>query len=140
MALLLLRGGFRIADGEIDTTSLTRGAAIAVPEDLRTVGGMLTQPEQITPDPSDIFVDTEGIAERYRIGLTKAKELVRSPGFPASIVPGMVRIPLAALRAWEMATSLANTAADPAQTSDHVTVLAPPAARPAGRPARKAVA
>lgn len=101
---------------------------------------MLTHPERTVPDPSDVFLDTEGIAERYRIGLTKAKELVRSPGFPASIVPGMVRIPLAALRAWEMAASLANTAADPAQTSDHVTVLAPPAARPAGRPARKAVA
>jgi hypothetical protein len=140
MALLLLRGGFRVADGEIDTTSLTQRAVIAVPEGLRTVRAMLTQPEQIIPDPSDVFLDTEGIAERYRIGLTKAKELVRSPGFPASIVPGMVRIPLTALRTWETATSLADTAGDPARPSDHVTVLAPPAARPAGRPSRKAVA
>lgn len=140
MALLLLRGGFRIADGEIDTTSLTQGAAIAGPEALRTVGAMLTQPEQITPDPSDIFLDTEDIAERYCIGLTKAKEMVKSGLLPASIVPGMVRIPLAALWAWEMATSLEGTPADPARPSEQITVVAPPAARSAGRPVRKAVA
>ncbi|MGY6499791.1 MAG: hypothetical protein ACXIVQ_02680 [Acidimicrobiales bacterium] len=60
MALLLLRGGFRVADGEIDTTSLTQRAVMAVPEHLRTVRAMLTQPEQIIPDPSDVFLDTEG--------------------------------------------------------------------------------
>lgn len=37
MALLLLTGGLRVADGEIDTTSLTQRAAIAGPESLRTV-------------------------------------------------------------------------------------------------------
>jgi len=138
--LLLLRGGFRIADGEIDTTSLTQRAAIAGPERLRTVSAMPTQPEQITPDPSDIFLDTEGLAERYGIGLTKAKEMVRSGLLPASIVPGMVRISLAALRVWEMASSLEGTPADPARSSDQITPVAPPAARSAGRPARKAVA
>ncbi|QGG96583.1 helix-turn-helix domain-containing protein [Actinomarinicola tropica] len=101
---------------------------------------MLTQPEQITPDPSDIFLDTEGLARRWGIGTTKVKEMAKDGLLPASIVPGMVRIPLAALRAWEMATSLADTAADPARPTDHITVLAPPPARPAGRAARKAVA
>ncbi len=101
---------------------------------------MLTQPERIIPDPSDIFLDTEGIAERYRIGLTKAKEMVKSGLLPASIVPGMVRIPLAALRACEMATALEGTPADPVRSSDRITVVAPPAARSAGRPVRKAVA
>ena len=101
---------------------------------------MLTQREQSVPDPSDAFLDTEGIAERYGIGLTKAKEVVGSGRLPASIVPGMVRIPLAALRAWEMATSLAGKPGDPAPSQAHITVVAPPAARHAGRPARKAAA
>ena len=48
--------------------------------------------------PLDVFLDTEGLAERYGIGSTKAKELVRSGALPASVVPGMVRIPLAALQ------------------------------------------
>ena len=65
---------------------------------------------------------------------------MRSGALPNSVVPGMVRIPLSALRAWELATSLAGTLADPARSSEKVTVLAPPAARPAGRPARRQVA
>ena len=91
-------------------------------------------------DPADTFLDTESLAERYGIGTTKAKELVRSGVLPTSVVPGMVRIPLAALRAWELTSSLADTAADPARRSEQVTVLAPPAARTPGRPARKRAA
>ena len=125
---------------ETDTTILTQDAANAWPEGRRTVTAMLTQREQNVPDPSDAFLDTEGIAERYGIGLTKAKEVVGFGRLPASIVPGMVRIPLAALRAWEMAASLAGKPGDPAPSSDLITVVAPPAARPGGRPARKAVA
>jgi hypothetical protein len=100
---------------------------------------MLNEPQQ---NPSDSFLDTEALAERYGIGTTKAKELVRSGTLPASVVPGMVRIPLAALRAWELASSLAGTVADPALAhgDTKLTVLnAPPAGRP-GRPVQKAVA
>lgn len=140
MTFSLLRGGFPAPADGIDTTSLTQDAANAWPEGRRTVTAMLTQREQNVPDPSDAFLDTEGIAERYGIGLTKAKEVVGSGRLPASIVPGMVRIPLAALRAWEMATSLAGKPGDPAPSQDHITVVAPPAARHAGRPARKAAA
>jgi hypothetical protein len=52
------------------------------------------------PDPADIFLDTEALAERYGIGTTKAKELVRSGDLPTTVVAGMVRIPLAALALW----------------------------------------
>lgn len=104
-----------------------------------TVGEMPTR-HHTPPDPADIFLDTEALAERYGIGTTKAKELVRSGDLPTTVVAGMVRIPLVALRAWELARSLADTPADPARSSEQVTVLAPPAARPAGRPARKQVA
>lgn len=91
-------------------------------------------------DPADIFLDTEALAERYGIGTTNAKELVRSGALPNSVVPGMVRIPLSALRAWELTISLTDTLADPVRSSEQVTVLAPPPARSAGRPARKRVA
>ena len=140
MTFSLLRGGFLAPADETDTPSLTQDVVNVWPEGRRTVAAMPTQREQNTPDPSDAFLDTEGIAERYSIGLTKAKEVVRSGLLPASIVPGMVRIPLAALRAWEMAISLAGRPGDPAPPSDHVTLVAPPAARAGGRPARKAVA
>lgn len=140
MTFSLLRGGFSLAEDRIDTASLTQGASVAGPEDPRTVGAMPIQPEQNTTDPSDIFLDTEAIAARYPIGLTKAKELVKSPGFPASVVPGMVRIPLVALRRWELAQSLAGTLADVAPQHENVVVVSPPPARPAGRPSRKAVA
>ena len=102
---------------------------------------MSTRDNAVRPfDPADIFLGTEALAERYGIGTTKAKELVRSGNLPTTVVAGMVRIPLVALRAWELATSLADTPADPARNSETVTVLAPPAARPAGRPARRHVA
>jgi hypothetical protein len=103
---------------------------------------MPNEPKQNLPDPSDTFLDTEALAERYGIGITKAKEVLRSGLLPKSVVPGMVRIPLAALRAWELTASLAGTSADPAlvQGSASVTVLAPPPSGTPGRPSRKAVA
>lgn len=84
------------------------------------------------PDPADVFLDVADVAARYRISRTKAYELADTPGFPASVVPGMKRIPLVALRAWEAAAALAPTGlaaggAAPAPTGP------PPPGRP-GRP------
>jgi predicted DNA-binding transcriptional regulator AlpA len=89
----------------------------------------------------DMILDVEDIAARYGIGRTKAYELLRDPGFPRSVVPGMTRIPLAALRAYEKAHSLAGTVAtmSHAQAPAPMVVLSPPPARQAGRP-RKAAA
>ena len=83
----------------------------------------------------DRFLDVEELMSRYGIGRTKAYELLRSEGFPGTVVPGMVRIPLVALRRWETARSLAGTVAEEAPAL----VLAPPVAGTAGRP-RKAAA
>lgn len=91
-------------------------------------------------DPADVFLDTEGVAERYGIGITKAKELVQTPGFPASVVPGMRRYPLAALQEWERATSLAGTPADPVLQGERVTVVTPPPPGQPGRPNRRTAA
>jgi hypothetical protein len=132
--------GFPAADGDIDTVSVTQVEVIGARNDARTVGCMSTEHDCITPTAEDIFLDTEALAERYSIGTTKAKELVRSGVLPASVVPGMVRIPLSALRAWEVTTSLAGTAADPAQRTDSVAVLSPPPARRAGRPTTRRAA
>lgn len=61
-------------------------------------------------DAGDAFVDVEhDLAARYRVGHTKAAEVVRQAGFPASVVPGLWRVPLPALRRWEVAFSLAPT-------------------------------
>lgn len=89
----------------------------------------------------DTILGVEDIAARYGIGRTKAYELLRDPGFPRSVVPGMTRIPLPALRAYEKAHSLAGTVANMshAQTPAPMVVLSPPPARQAGRP-RKAAA
>lgn len=140
MASSLVKGRFCGGERATDTTWLTRNAAIAASAGRRTVRHMLTHDQNQPTDTADVFLDTEGLAERYCIGTTKAKELLRSGRLPASVVPGMVRIPLAALRAWELAAALAGTPADPARSSEHVTVVAPPPARSGGRPARKAAA
>jgi hypothetical protein len=83
---------------------------------------------------TEVFLDVDALAARYGIGRGKSYELVASPGFPKSVVPGVYRIPLVALRVWELAHSLEATVADRAPLT-----LAPPPPRPAGRPA-KAVA
>ncbi len=91
----------------------------------------------------DRMLDIDDIAARYGIGRTKAYELVKSPGFPATVVPGMTRIPLQALRAYERAQSLAGTVAAGSSPDAAVTptvVLSPPPARRPGRPSTKAVA
>jgi hypothetical protein len=93
----------------------------------------------------DIILDIEDLAARYGIGRTKAYDLVREPGFPASIVTGMTRIPLQALRAYEKARSLAGTiAAEPrpaaSQPTTPTVILTPPPNRRPGRPSRNAAA
>ena len=89
------------------------------------------------------YLDLTGIQARYRIGKTKAGELVDTPGFPNSVVPGMHRYPVAALDAYDLRYSLHGTVADPANTAPPapVVVARPPAARPGPKPgaaARKA--
>lgn len=86
----------------------------------------------------DTILDVEDIAARYGIGRTKAYELLRDPGFPRSVVPGMTRIPLAALRAYEKAHSLAGTVAAQLPSSTPTVVLSTPPARTAGRPRKVA--
>ncbi len=83
---------------------------------------------------TEVFLDVDALAVRYSIGRGKSYELLGAPGFPRSVVPGVYRIPLAALRAWELAHSLEATVAGPGRLA-----LAPPPPRSAGRPA-KAVA
>ena len=91
----------------------------------------------------DIILDIEDIASRYGIGRTKAYDLVREPGFPATVVPGMTRIPLQALRAYERARSLAGTVAGETkavQSAAPTIMLAPPPAKRPGRATSKAAA
>lgn len=80
------------------------------------------------------FLDVEvDLAARYRIGHTKAHEVPAQDGFPASVVPGMWRIPLPALRRWELAFSLQPTWEAFAPTPPPVV---PPGPGQVGRPAR----
>ena len=65
----------------------------------------------------DRILDIDDIASRYGIGRTKAYELAKSPGFPATVVPGMTRIPLQALRAYERAQLLTGTVATDSSAS-----------------------
>lgn len=92
-------------------------------------------------DPADVFLDAEAIAEHFEVGRTKAYELLAVEGFPASVVPGMVRIPLAAIRRWVMTTSTGTPAAPPPSTGDSPAgpdrpAPQPPPARRPGRPRR----
>ncbi|HMQ25803.1 MAG TPA: helix-turn-helix domain-containing protein [Acidimicrobiales bacterium] len=85
--------------------------------------------------PADVFLDVDDLAERYRIGRSKAYALVAVDGFPASVVPGMWRIPLAVLRRWETHVALAATDVPTAPIPAHPRpVPAPPPARRPGRP------
>lgn len=108
--------------------------AIAPPSGLRTVRPMATAPHTTTAPPGPVVVGLEGIQARYEIGRTKAVEVVAMEGFPASVVPGMHRYPVAALEAWELAISLLGTVAEVAPPAP--VVIAPPApGRPGRRPA-----
>ena len=96
------------------------------------------RPGHDTPPP---ILSLEDLQERYGIGKTKATDLVGSDEFPNSVVKGMHRYPLAALEAWEYATALAGTVAEPsaaAPPAAPATVIVQPPA--AGRPGRKPAA
>ena len=149
MTSSLFRAPFRSSQYGFDTTSPTQLPANAVPIRPGTVGHVSTatatrNTATVVAD-DDIILDIEDIAARYGIGRTKAYDLVREPGFPASVVPGMTRIPLQALRAYERARSLAGTvAADPTGVTTSAPapsfVLAPPPAKRPGRATSKAAA
>lgn len=149
MTSSLLRAPFRSSRCDFDTTSPTQLSAIAVPSRPGTVGHVstatATRNRATVVADDDIILDIEDIAARYGIGRTKAYDLVREPGFPASVVPGMTRIPLQALRAYERAHSLARTvAADPKGVTTSAPtpsfVLAPPPAKRPGRATSTAAA
>jgi hypothetical protein len=137
MSFSLVRGSFQTALPGIDTGSLTHGCwGIAPKSGLVTLAGMESEAQQM--DPADVLLDAEGIQERYACGRTKAYDIMSQSGFPGSVIPGMVRIPLVALRAWEQATALQGTVAEP-KAAEPI-FLAPPAARQAGRRPAKGVA
>ncbi len=86
---------------------------------------------------SAAVLDLEGIADRYRIGKTKATEVVQEPGFLNSVVPGMHRYSVVALEILELHVALAGTIADPALTAAAtapVIVARPAAGRPGPKP------
>jgi hypothetical protein len=91
--------------------------------------------EASTPTPIHRMFDLDDIQAHYRIGKTKAVELVNSDGFLNSVVPGMHRYPAAAVEAYDLAAALAGTIADPANAvPPPPVVIAPPAP---GRPGPK---
>jgi len=88
--------------------------------------------------PSDPAVlDLEAVQSRYRIGRTKALELVAMVEFPTNVVPGMHRYPLRALEAWELGIALHGTVAEPTAPAP-VIVTAPAPGRPGRRPSSSA--
>ncbi|MFP5321563.1 MAG: helix-turn-helix domain-containing protein [Acidimicrobiia bacterium] len=101
---------------------------------------MSGSPPSPPADPADTFLDVEDIAARYGISRTKAYELVAEPGFPASVVTGLWRVPLGALRRFELHRSLAATdvpgADTPAQPAGPAAVGPIPSLPPARRPGR----
>lgn len=91
--------------------------------------------EAPTPTPVHAMFDLDDIQAHYRIGSTKASELVNDPGFLNSVVPGMHRYPAAAIEAYDLAVALAGTVADPANAAAPPPVVV---ARPApGKPGPK---
>lgn len=141
----LLTAPFRVIHCDFDTTSPTQPSASALATRPGTVGfvstATATRNTATVVADDDIILDIEDIAARYGIGRTKAYDLVREPGFPSSVVPGMTRIPLQALRAYEKARSLAGTvAAEPkAMPTPALTfVPTPPPAKRPGRPTKAA--
>ena len=99
----------------------------------------MTEPTPAPPDHNTRpILSLEDLQTRYGIGKTKATELALSDEFPNTVVPGMHRYPLAALEAWEHATALAGTLAEPRPAAAPApVVIAPPAP---GRPGRKPAA
>lgn len=101
----------------------------------RTVAAMThTTPAPEGASIRGVVLDLEALQVRYAIGRTKSGELVSSPGFPRSVVPGMHRYPVAAIEAWELAYSLAGTVAEPAQPAPPLVISPPAPARPGRKP------
>lgn len=149
MTSSLLRAPSRFQHYDFDTTSPTQLQTSAVPSRSGTLGivstSTATRNKATVVADDDIILDIEDIAARYGIGRTRAYDLVREPGFPATIVTGMTRIPLQALRAYDKARSLAGTiAAEPrpaaGQPMTPTVILTPPPSKRPGRPSRKAAA
>ncbi|CAN5363244.1 hypothetical protein BH23ACT9_BH23ACT9_16500 [soil metagenome] len=82
-------------------------------------------------NPADVLLGIDDLQVRYRCGRTKAFNIAGEDSFPNSVTSHTILIPLIALRAWELATAVAGTVAEPKPP----TVIAPPAAKSAGRPA-----
>lgn len=78
--------------------------------------------------------DLDDLMARYRIGKTKATELVQQPSFVRSVVPGMHRYPAAAIAAYELAVGLAGTVAEPSEAPAPVIVTPPTPGRPGPKP------
>ena len=95
-----------------------------------------TGPKTPTSAQSSSILVLEDIEAHYRIGRTKAIELVAGDGFVKTVVPGMHRYPAAAIAAYDLAAALAGTAVDPAnKPAPGPIVVTPPAP---GRPGPKA--
>jgi len=88
-----------------------------------------------SPPSTTVMYGLEEIQAHYGIGRTKALELVNSPGFLTSVVPGMHRYPAAAVAAYDLAVALAGTPADPAKAARPAPVVINPPAP--GRPGPK---
>lgn len=117
---------------------------------LRRLGGAgrsghMSEPtgaEAPTPTPVHPMFDLDDIQAHYRIGRTKALELVNDPAFLRSVVPGMHRYPAAAVEAYDLAVALAGTIAEPHGAAPPVFVTPPALGKPGPKPgagaARKA--
>lgn len=109
---------------------------------------MTRQPPTAAPPipPAGDMLDLDDIQARYRIGKTKANELVALPGFPNSVVPGTHRYPAAAIDAYDFAAALAydfaaalaGTVADPAKDkpTPPVVITRPAPGDPGPKPKR----
>lgn len=91
--------------------------------------------EAPTPIPLHRMFDLDDIQAHYRIGRTRALELVSDPAFLRSVVPGMHRYPAAAVEAYDLAVALAGTVAELATAAPLAPVVITPPAP--GRPGPK---
>jgi predicted DNA-binding transcriptional regulator AlpA len=100
----------------------------------------IVRPTATVAAVEDTFLDIDDLMTRYGIGRTKTYDLIKEEGFPTSVVPGMVRIPLVALREYERLASLSDTVERFVGTtsSGPTVVLAPPAPRKPGPKSSKA--
>ncbi len=76
------------------------------------------------------ILDLEDVCSYFKIGKTKALDHVACPGFPDSVVEGMHRYSLAAIRIWEVGGESTCAAAEPKPP----VLVSPPAAGKPGRP------